>query len=418
MDKIRIQGGRTLEGKIEASGAKNAALPILASCLLTEEPLRLLRVPDLRDVGTMLQLLAHLGVEHEREPDGSLTVRWRGEDGSTAPYDLVKTMRASILVLGPALARRGRARVSLPGGCAIGARPVDLHLQAMEQLGAEVAIVHGYIEARCNHLKGGTVEFPSVTVTGTENVLMAASLARGSTEIRNAACEPEVVALAEALRSMGAEIEGEGTPTITVQGVPQLHSSLVEIIPDRIEAGTYLVAGAITGGRVSVKGCRPEHMSALLERLEEAGIGVERSQEGVHVWRPGGLRPIEVDTAPYPGFPTDMQAQLMALMTQADGTSRITETIFENRFLHAVELQRMGAEIHLEGTTARIEGPRALQGAEVMATDLRASACLVLAGLAAAGETLVHRVYHLDRGYDGLDRKLRSLGAQVERLKE
>jgi UDP-N-acetylglucosamine 1-carboxyvinyltransferase len=418
MDRLRIRGGVPLEGEVVAAGAKNAALPILAASLLTDEPLLLRRVPRLNDVETMLRLLQYLGCEHEWREDGALRVRLAGEESSTAPYDLVKTMRASVLVLGPLVARRETARVSLPGGCAIGARPVDLHLQALGELGAEISLVHGYVEAsRGGRLHGAFLDFPSVTVTGTENALMAAVLAEGETEIRNAAREPEVVALAEALRAMGARIEGAGTSVLRIEGMERLHGAEISIVPDRIEAGTYLVAGAITGGAVTVRGCVPDHMDALLGTLASCGAGVERGPDSVHVWRAGPLRAEDVATAPYPGFPTDLQAQFLALMTQAEGTSTVTETIFENRFQHVLELQRMGARVEISGSAARVHGPTPLQGAEVMSTDLRASACLVLAGLVAEGETMVHRIYHLDRGYEDLEGKLRSLGGRVVRIR-
>jgi len=418
MDRLRIQGGRPLEGEVVAAGAKNAALPILAAALLTDEPLVLARVPRLKDVETMLRLLQYLGAEHEWRPDGTLWIRMAGEESSTAPYDLVKTMRASVLVLGPLAARRGVARVSLPGGCAIGARPVDLHLHALEALGAEISLDHGYVEARCGRrLRGGIVAFPAVTVTGTENALMAAVLARGTTEIRNAAREPEVVALAGALNAMGAKVEGAGTSLLRVQGVERLHGATLSVIPDRIEVGTYLIAGAITGGKVTVKGCVPDHLDALLAALAACGAGVERGADSVHVWGAGPLRPHDVATAPYPGFPTDLQAQFLALLTQAEGTATVTETIFENRFQHVLELQRMGARIEIAGSVARVHGPTRLQGAEVMSTDLRASACLVLAGLVAEGETVVHRVYHLDRGYEDLEGKIRALGGRISRIR-
>jgi len=417
MDKLRIRGGKPLEGSVRVAGAKNAALPILAASVLTREPLALRNVPRLRDVSTMLELLAGLGVRHEWTGPNELRLQTLEETAFTAPYDLVRTMRASILVLGPLLAARGRARVSRPGGCAIGARPVDLHIQAMELLGASAETRAGYIDARTDALTGGEIDFPKVSVTGTENAMMAAVLAQGTTVLRNAAREPEVVDLAAFLAALGAKIEGAGTGTIRIEGVRRLGGGEHEIVPDRIEAGTWLAAAAITGGSVTVEGCRPEHMDAVLAVLRDSGVMLEVGEGRIQAWRKGDLRARDVATAEYPGFPTDMQAQTMAVMTQAQGESVIEEHIFENRFQHVSELARMGARVELDGVRATVHGPAGLQGSEVMATDLRASASLVLAGLAAEGETVLHRVYHLDRGYEGLEGKVSALGGTIERVK-
>jgi UDP-N-acetylglucosamine 1-carboxyvinyltransferase len=416
VDKIRVVGGRPLEGTVRISGAKNASLPELCAALLTDGPVLLRNVPEVRDIRTMGRVLGALGADVAFRVGGVAEVRAAALRSCEAPYDLVKTMRASVLVLGPLLARAGRARVSLPGGCAIGARPINLHLMALEKLGARLEVAHGYVEARAERLAGAEISFETVTVTGTENVMMAAALARGETVIRNAACEPEVVDLAELLRRMGARIQGDGTPTIRVEGVDSLSGADHAVIPDRIETGTYLAACAVAGGDVEILSCHPPHLRAVIDRFRETGVRIEEGPDNLRVRAPRVVKPSNVTTLPHPGFPTDMQAQYMVLMTQASGTSTITESIFENRFMHVAELQRMGASVRVEGRTALVTGPTALSGAQVMATDLRASACLVLAGLAAAGETVVDRVYHLDRGYHRIDEKLRGLGADIERI--
>jgi len=416
MDRIRVVGGRPLEGTVRISGAKNASLPELAASLLTERPLVLRNVPEVRDIRTMTRVLQALGASVESRVGGTVEVRASGLTSAEAPYDLVKTMRASVLVLGPLLARSGRARVSLPGGCAIGARPIDLHLMALEKMGATVDVDHGYVEARADRLRGAEIYFDIVTVTGTENAMMAACLAEGQTVIRNAACEPEIEDLADLLVSMGARIEGAGTPAVRIEGVSSLRGAEHRVIPDRIEAGTYLAACALAGGEIEVLDCRPRDLMAVIEKMRETGLRVEEGPENLRVRSARVIRPANVTTLPHPGFPTDMQAQYLALMTQAAGTSTITESIFENRFMHVAELQRMGAHVRLEGRTAVVTGPTSLLGAQLMATDLRASACLVLAALAAKGETIVDRVYHLDRGYYRIDEKLRGLGADIERL--
>ncbi|OFV89167.1 MAG: UDP-N-acetylglucosamine 1-carboxyvinyltransferase [Acidobacteria bacterium RBG_16_70_10] len=416
MDRIRVVGGRPLEGTVRISGAKNASLPELAASLLTERPLVLRNVPEVRDIRTMTRVLQALGASVESRVGGTVEVRASGLTSAEAPYDLVKTMRASVLVLGPLLARSGRARVSLPGGCAIGARPIDLHLMALEKMGATVDVDHGYVEARADRLRGAEIYFDIVTVTGTENAMMAACLAEGQTVIRNAACEPEIEDLADLLVSMGARIEGAGTPAVRIEGVSSLRGAEHRVIPDRIEAGTYLAACALAGGEIEVLDCRPRDLMAVIEKMRETGLRVEEGPANLRVRSARVIRPANVTTLPHPGFPTDMQAQYLALMTQAAGTSTITESIFENRFMHVAELQRMGAHVRLEGRTAVVTGPTSLLGAQLMATDLRASACLVLAALAAKGETIVDRVYHLDRGYYRIDEKLRGLGADIERL--
>ncbi len=417
MEKLRIWGGATLRGEIPVSGAKNSALPLLAACLLTEDPVTLRRIPRVRDIRTMQELLKTTGADVTVDEDGAVTVRAARIERPEAPYDLVKTMRASSLVLGPLAARTGKARVSLPGGCAIGARPVNLHIAALEQLGATVTQSHGYIEASAPHgLRGALIHFDRITVTGTEDIMMAAVLARGETVIENAAREPEVVDLAELLTSMGARIEGAGTSTIRIEGAERLHGATHTIIPDRIEAGTFAIAAAITGGDLTITGCVPEHLTALLVKLRQAGAEVVvPSPTTLRVRSGGGLRSVDVTTEEYPGFATDLQAQFTALMTQAEGISLITETIFENRFMHALELNRMGANIRIEGRQAIVAGPRALSGAQVIASDLRASASLVLAGLVARGETVVDRVYHLDRGYERIEEKLERAGARIRR---
>ncbi len=416
MDTIVIEGGRTLGGDVVVSGSKNAALPLLFATLLTPERCVLRNVPVLRDVRTALDVLRHLGARVEQSPDGhELVVDTSAVAGTEAPYELVKTMRASFLVLGPLLARFGTARVSTPGGCAIGARPVDLHLSGLEQLGARLRLHEGYVEATADRLRGAKIvlDFPSVGAT--QQLLMAAALAEGTTVIENAAREPENVCLARALEGMGAEVSGAGTPVVTVAGRPALGGVDVSVIPDRIEAGTFMVAAAITGGAVDVVGARGDHLDAFIAKLREAGVVVRERESGVRVEANGRLRAIDVRTMPYPGFPTDLQAQVMALMTRAHGTSTVTETIFENRFLHAQELVRMGANVRVEGNRAVVRGPASLSGAPVMATDLRASVCLLLAGLAARGTTRVARVYHLDRGYERIEAKLGALGAAITR---
>ncbi len=416
MDKFVIQGGVPLQGEIAVSGAKNSALPVLAACLLTAEPVILDRIPPVRDIGTMEQLLEHAGarvvVEGERVTVEAARIRH-----SEAPYDLVKTMRASSLVLGPLVARCGRARVSVPGGCAIGARPINLHVAGLERLGAVTRQEHGYIEAEAPHgLEGAEVHFDRITVTGTEDLLMAAVLARGETVIHNAAREPEVADLAALLIKMGAEIEGAGTSVIRVKGVSKLHGAAHTIIPDRIETGTFLIAGAISGGDVRITGCQPEHLRAFIAKLRGAGVEVTEPASGtLRVRAVGPLVSVDAETEEHPGFATDLQAQFMALMTQAEGVSIIKENIFENRFMHALELARMGANIRLEGRQAIVSGPTRLSGAQVLASDLRASASLVLAGLAAQGETIIDRVYHIDRGYHQIESKLAGVGARIRR---
>jgi len=414
--RLEIEGGVPLRGAVSASSAKNAALPALAAALLTAEPLVLENLPVLADVTTISQLLEQLGAEFAVERDGATRVRVARVKSHEAPYELVSTMRASVLVLGPLLARTGVARVALPGGCAIGLRPIDLHLKGLQRLGADIGIENGYVEARSSRLKGCRITLDLVTVTGTENLMMAAALAEGTTVIENAAREPEVVDLARLLQAMGAAIEGAGTERVEIVGVSELGGCRHRIIPDRIETGTLLVASAITGGDVTVTNAVPRHLSALLAKLEEAGAVLDVGEDRIRCRGPERPRPADVITSPFPGFPTDMQAQLMTLLGLADGLSRITETIFENRFMHAAELNRMGARIEIDGATALVRGVPHYQGAPVMATDLRASASLVLAGLAARGRTEVSRVYHLDRGYERLEAKLQALGGRVRRL--
>ncbi|TMJ51754.1 MAG: UDP-N-acetylglucosamine 1-carboxyvinyltransferase [Alphaproteobacteria bacterium] len=427
MDRIRIVGGRPLRGTIPISGAKNATLPLMIASLLTEETLVLENVPRLADVSQLQRILGNHGVDvtlnGKRSGDGeyqgqTLSLSAKNIVDTTAPYELVSKMRASFWVIGPLLARMGQARVSMPGGCAIGTRPVDLLIMALARLGAEIEIDGGYVVARAaKGLKGGEIRFPSVTVSGTHTAIMAASLARGSTRIENAACEPEIVDLADCLNKMGARISGAGTPRILVDGVARLGGARHRVLPDRIETGTYAIAAAMTGGEVLLEGARPELLQSALDLLAQAGVGVAATNQGVRISRNGSaIAPVEVSTAPFPGFPTDLQAQLMALMTCANGVSRITETIFENRFMHVQELVRLGARIQLHGETATIEGIERLKGAPVMATDLRASVSLVIAGLAAEGETIVNRVYHLDRGFERLEEKLGRCGAEIERL--
>ncbi len=417
MDKFVIQGGTPLHGEIPTSGSKNAALPALAACLLTDEPVVLHRIPRVRDIRTMERLLNYTGAQVERDNGCSTSVTARVLENPEAPYDLVKTMRASSLVLGPLLARTGRARVSMPGGCAIGARPINLHVLALEKLGARLKQSHGYLEAEApDGLRGARVLFDRVTVTGTEDVMMAAVLADGETVIENAAREPEVTDLAELLEKMGARLQGAGTSTIHIEGVKKLSGAEHSIIPDRIEAGTFLIAAAITGGRVRVTGCVKEHLDALIDKLSAAGVRIAQTGPGTLEVDGGGvIRSQDATTTEYPGFATDLQAQYMALMTRAEGISFITETIFENRFMHVPELGRMGANIRIEGRQAIVAGARELTGTTVMASDLRASASLVLAGLVAKGETVIDRVYHIDRGYERIEEKLLRAGARIRR---
>jgi UDP-N-acetylglucosamine 1-carboxyvinyltransferase len=416
MDKLKITGGRPLEGEIRLSGAKNAALPIMCAALLTSKPLTVTNVPLLRDVSTMAKLLGEMGLRVERSPEGRVVLHGPSIKDPTASYELVKTMRASVLVLGPLLARCGRAKVSLPGGCAIGARPVDQHLKGLEAMGATIAIEHGYMHATAERLRGARIVMDLVTVTGTENLMMAATLAEGETLIENAAREPEVVDLARCLATMGARIEGAGSDVIRVVGVRSLGGGEHPVMPDRIETGTYLAAAAATGGKIRLTGAAPDSLVATLDKLREAGARISVADSSVEIEMADKLTAVSVRTAPYPGFATDMQAQFMALATVARGTAVITETIFENRFMHALEMQRLGADIKLEGNTAVVKGVERLQGAKVMATDLRASAGLVIAGLVAEGDTVVDRIYHLDRGYEALETKLSALGARVVRV--
>jgi UDP-N-acetylglucosamine 1-carboxyvinyltransferase len=417
LDKLQIRGGVPLDGEVRISGAKNATLPILAGALLADGPVTIGNVPHLQDVTTMIELLGRMGARVTVDERMRIEVDPRTLRETFAPYELVKTMRAAILVLGPLVARHGSADVSLPGGCAIGARPVNIHVAGLQAMGAEVHIENGYIKARAGRLKGARIVLETVTVTGTENLMMAACLAEGRTILENAAREPEIVDLALFLNAMGAKVSGHGTDTIIVDGVESLHGGSYDVLPDRIEAGTYLVAGAITGGRVRARGARAEHLDAVLAKLEEAGAEVVRGENFVEVDMKGRRpRAVDIRTAPHPGFPTDMQAQFAALNTVADGVGTIVETIFENRFMHMLEMRRMGAEIRLEGNTAIIRGVPKLTAAPVMATDLRASASLVLAGLVAEGTTDVERIYHIDRGYECIEEKLQGLGAQIRRL--
>lgn len=419
MDKLLIEGGHRLCGEAEMSGAKNAALPILCAALLTREPLTLTNVPQLNDIGTMLKLLAQMGVAVQRE-GATVTLDASGLNNPLAPYEMVKTMRASILVLGPLVARCGEARVSLPGGCAIGARPVDQHIKGLGAMGADISVEHGYVVARTTRLKGARLFTDMVTVTGTENLMMAAVLADGETVIENAAREPEVVDLANCLVAMGARISGAGTDVIRIQGVDRLHGATHRIMPDRIETGTYLCAAAVTGGEIRLTGTSAGYLDAVIDKLMDAGcdIRTEKSPsfEAIVLKAPEKLKAVSIRTAPYPAFPTDMQAQFMAVNTVAEGTAVIRETIFENRFMHAVELARLGADIRIDGNTAVVTGVARLDGATVMATDLRASAGLIIAGLVARGETLIERIYHLDRGYERIEQKLTALGATVRRV--
>jgi UDP-N-acetylglucosamine 1-carboxyvinyltransferase len=421
MDKFVIRGGNPLVGTVRVSGAKNAALPAMAAALLTEEPVILENIPQVRDIETERKLLAAMGAEVELgygRAQHRTTICCRDLINPEASYDLVKTMRASTLVLGPLVARMKRARVSLPGGCAIGARPIDLHLKGLEKLGARISQEHGYIEARAERLKGARVVFEKITVTGTEDLMMAASLAEGETVLENCAREPEVVDLATLLNKMGARIENAGTHTVRIQGVEKLYGARHRIIPDRIEAGTFIVAGALTRGDLLVSSCDPRHLGALLQKLEDCGVQVQTNGDSVRVTGDGPLKAADVVTEEYPGFPTDMQAQFMALATQADGVSLVTENIFENRYMHAQELVRMGANIKVDGTRAVVRGTTPLSGAAVQASDLRASASLVLAALVAEGETIIDRVYHIDRGYERIEEKLRGVGAQIRRIGE
>ncbi|HET7904933.1 MAG TPA: UDP-N-acetylglucosamine 1-carboxyvinyltransferase [Candidatus Eisenbacteria bacterium] len=418
MDEIWIQGGRDLAGSVACGGSKNATLPVLAALLLADGQTRLTNVPNLMDVSTMVKMLGRFGVTSQRTEPHTLLVDTSRQQNAEAPYELVKTMRASIYVLGPLLARYGEARVSLPGGCAWGPRPVDLHIKGMEALGARVEIEHGYIVAHApDGLRGGTISFDISSVGATGNILMAAATAAGTTTIENAACEPEIEALAKYLVAMGAKIDGIGTQRLVVTGVRELHPADAPMIPDRIEAGTLLAAAAVTGGDVEVTDVDPAHLGAVLTKFEAAGASVERSERSVRLRAPRRPLPVNVTTQPYPGFPTDMQAQFMALLSVADGASTIVDTIYHDRFTHVAELQRLGADIRVEGNTAFIQGVSSLSGAPVMATDLRASAALILAGLVAGGETRVSRVYHLDRGYERLEAKLAALGANVRRVR-
>jgi UDP-N-acetylglucosamine 1-carboxyvinyltransferase len=414
MDKMIIEGGRPLSGEVQISGAKNAALPILCSALLTEGWNTYHNIPDLVDIRTIRKLLRSFGADIEGE--GTVRVNAANLTRCEASYDLVRTMRASILVLGPLVARMGVARVSLPGGCAIGARPVNLHIKALQDMGANVELKAGYVEARAKRLRGANIFFDLSTVTGTENIMMAACLAEGTTVLRNAAREPEVVNLADVLNGMGAKIAGAGSDVITISGVDRLHPVETSIIPDRIEAGTFMIAVGMTGGDITLKGCNPSHLEALINKLQDAGMDIIPVADGLRVARLGNIRSVDVKTLPYPGFATDLQAQMMALMAMGNGLSVITETVFENRFMHVSELLRMGADIVVQGHSAIVKGIAKLRGAPVMATDLRASASLILAGLAAKGKTELSRVYHIDRGYQGIEKKLSALGADIRRV--
>ncbi len=421
MDKFVIRGGNPLLGTVRISGAKNAALPAMAAALLTDEPVILENIPQVRDIETTRELLAAMGAEVELgygRAQHRTTICCRNLASPEASYELVKTMRASTLVLGPLIARCGRARVSLPGGCAIGARPIDLHIKGLERLGAKIVQEHGYVEASVERLRGAEIVFDKITVTGTEDLLMAATLTEGETIMQNCAREPEVADLACLLNKMGANIEGAGTATIRVKGVSKLHGAKHRIIPDRIEAATFIAAGALTDGDLNVCGCDPSHLDALLQKLQEVGVKTKHTSDSVRVEGNGALKAADVITEEYPGFPTDLQAQYMALATQAEGTSIVTENIFENRFMHALEMVRMGANIKIEGRRAIVRGKTQLSGAAVLASDLRASASLVLAALVAEGETIIDRVYHIDRGYENIEEKLRAVGAQIRRIGE
>ncbi|MEJ1959184.1 MAG: UDP-N-acetylglucosamine 1-carboxyvinyltransferase [Nitrosomonadales bacterium] len=416
MQKLAIQGGNLLRGEVRISGAKNAALPIMCAGLLTADELHLDNMPDLHDVATMRKLLVQMGVTAVVE-QGTVTLCGAKVDKPEAPYDMVKTMRAAVLVLGPLVARFGEARVSLPGGCAIGSRPVDLHIKGLQAMGAEIHIEHGYIHAQAKRLKGARIFFDIVSVTGTENLIMAAALADGVTVLENAAREPEVVDLANCLRAMGAKISGDGTDTVTITGVEKLHGATHRIMPDRIESGTFLVAAAASGGNITLIDTRADILDTVLEKLIEAGAKIRAEGDRIHLEMSGRPKSVNLRTAPYPAFPTDMQAQFMALNTVAEGSAMVVETIFENRFMHVQELRRLGAQIDVEGNTCMVRGVDHLEGAAVMATDLRASACLVIAGLVAQGETVIDRIYHLDRGYEHIEAKLSQLGANIRRIK-
>ena len=415
MDKIVISGGRPLYGDVQVSGAKNAALPVLAAALLTEKTCTFSNIPDLVDIKTIYKLLRNMGMQIE----GEGTVELSGEKitDCVAPYDLVKTMRASILVLGPLVARMGQARVSLPGGCAIGARPVNLHIKALQDMGASVELHSGYIEAKADKLKGADIYFDLPTVTGTENIMMAATLAEGTTVLHNAAREPEIVNLADVLKGMGAKISGAGTDVITITGVTSLGAVEAAIIPDRIEAGTFMIAAGMTQGEINLLGCDPQHLDALINKLRDTGMTITPVEKGLKVSAGCKIHSVDVKTLPYPGFPTDLQAQIMAYMSIGSGLSVIAETVFENRFMHVSELMRMGADIVIQGGSAIVRGVPTLYGAQTMATDLRASACLILAGLVAQGTTEISRIYHLDRGYESIEKKFSALGADIRRVK-
>ena len=417
MDKIIIEGGKKLQGEVKTGGAKNAALPVLTSALLTEGWNTFHNIPGLVDIRTIGRLLKSLGVKIEGEPP-VLRVDASEISNCAASYDFVKTMRASILVLGPLVARMGEARVSLPGGCAIGARPINLHIRALKEMGAEISLREGYVEAKAKRLRGASIYFDIPTVTGTENIMMAATLAKGTTVLKNAAREPEIVNLAEVLNAMGAKISGAGTDVIAIEGVNHLYPVETSVIPDRIEAGTFMIAAGMTGGDVFVRGCEPRHLDALITKLRAAGMEIKETADGVRAAGGQTVRSVDVKTMPYPGFPTDLQAQMMAMMTVGAGLSVITETIFENRFMHVSELLRMGANIVIQGNSATVRGVAKLRGAKTMATDLRASASLILAGLAAEGTTELSRVYHLDRGYETIEKKFSALGADIRRVPE
>jgi UDP-N-acetylglucosamine 1-carboxyvinyltransferase len=419
MEKIRIVGGRPLEGTVRISGAKNASLPDVCAALLTDQTVTLKNVPEVRDIRTMGRVLSAMGAQVNFIVGGTVEITAANLTSVEATYDLVKTMRASVLVLGPILAREGRARVSLPGGCAIGGRPIDLHLTALEKMGASIKVERGYVEAVApdkKRLRGAVIKFPIITVTGTENLMMAATLADGETVLENAAREPEIEDLATLLRTMGAKIEGDGTDTMRIVGVDRLGGGEHVVIPDRIETGTYIAACAMATGDIEIRNCRPSDLRVVIDKIRETGVRIEEGPNNLRVRAPRTMKASDITTREHPGFPTDMQAQYMAMMTMARGTCQITESIFENRFMHVAELQRMGAKIRIDGRTAHVTGPTPLSGAEVMATDLRASASLVIAGLAAQGETIVDRIYHLDRGYFRIDEKLRGLGADIERV--
>lgn len=416
MDSLKIKGGRPLKGDVEISGAKNAALPIMTAALLTGGTHTLTRIPNLRDIATMGKLLGYMGAEYHYDK-GTVTLETSRIKKCEAPYDLVKTMRAAVLVLGPLVARFGNAWVSLPGGCAIGARPINLHLMGLEKMGAKITLESGYVHAKASRLKGATICFDMPTVTGTENLMMAACLAKGTTILENAAREPEITDLADCLTAMGAKIHGAGESVIEIQGVDELSPiDHYAVTPDRIETGTFMAIAAVCGGDLTLKGCRPAHLDTVIAKMKDTGVEFHETKKGLRVVGPRRLSAKDIKTAPYPGFPTDMQAQFMAMMTVAKGTSIIKETIFENRYMHVAELQRMGADISIDGGNATIRGVDKLKGAPIMATDLRASASLVVAALCARGESIIHRIYHLDRGYDHMDEKLRLIGAQVERV--